>query len=738
MRQFYLLLPLFALCLRLSGQSTSPDFNTAYAQQLQAALSGEGSAGAYKGLSAAVFVPGQGQWIGTYGSADGSQPVTPDMRFCIASNTKAFTAALCLKLQDEGLLSLDDSVGQWLPPFPNVSPSIRIRQLLNHQSGLFDFYNDATNATLDEFDNNPDSLWSPADVLSTIGAPFFPPGEGYIYSNTNFLVAAMCCAAAADTSIGYLFQNRIFDAIGLPKTVYASEGAPVFDQPWAMLLSSSNAPLLDPTQAIGFNSFIQAAGGIWSTPADLVRWYPTLFAGNFLSESARAELRTTEPWSSYALGLRVQNRFGATLRYHGGAWGYRSFLCYDEKTGITVALLSNLQGKSVTAVGEALLETALNALPVKPADLRLVELVSPKNGVICGPIDSVRLVVGNVGTLPIGQMSALYRYDNAAPSSVTIPLSPALQPGQTRLVGFPAGFVLTGQHRCDVGIVLQNSPSSTPEYTFDNRKTAFFNLQNNGGQALGFLEDFSAEGVLPTGWISHQPENVLDWGRSPFAGDGGALCRNNFNDGNLNVAYLLDLPLLAPGTTGELRIQFDYAYAPYPGFAEDTLELQLSADCGQTFGTLWKKGGTELATAPATTSSYLPADGDWASETLDYAAISPNNLALRFRVLNRFGNNIWLDNVRVDGIVATQEAAALHHELRPNPLRHEALLTLSQPVEDAQLLLSDLSGRIVLAQNGLSGTQIRVQRQNLPAGAYFYQLRENGLTLAVGKMLVVD
>jgi CubicO group peptidase (beta-lactamase class C family) len=89
-----------------------------------------------KGVSAAVLIPGQGLWQGVSGISSLSplDSIRPDMLFSIGSNTKAFTSNVILTLVNEGKLSLDDSLGKWLPPHRNITGTVKIRQLLNMTS----------------------------------------------------------------------------------------------------------------------------------------------------------------------------------------------------------------------------------------------------------------------------------------------------------------------------------------------------------------------------------------------------------------------------------------------------------------------------------------------------------------------------------------------------------------------------------------------------------------------------
>ena len=81
-----------------------------------------------------------------------SDPVTrdsihPEMIIAAGSITKNFIAVLILQLTEEGVLTLEESLGQWLPAYSNIYRGIAIRQLLNHTSGIFNFDDNSKNAS---------------------------------------------------------------------------------------------------------------------------------------------------------------------------------------------------------------------------------------------------------------------------------------------------------------------------------------------------------------------------------------------------------------------------------------------------------------------------------------------------------------------------------------------------------------------------------------------------------------
>src|SRR5581483_622324 len=144
--------------------------------------------------SAAVIVrsPRLGDWSATFGTRQlgGAQPVTLADHVRIGSNTKPMTGTVILQLVDEDALSLDDPVSKYRPDVPN-GDQITITQLLNMRSGLYNYSESAEfNQALDD---TPNRVWKPHDLLAIAfqQPPYFAPGTGYHYSNTNTVLLGL-------------------------------------------------------------------------------------------------------------------------------------------------------------------------------------------------------------------------------------------------------------------------------------------------------------------------------------------------------------------------------------------------------------------------------------------------------------------------------------------------------------------------------------------------------------------
>jgi len=313
------------------------------------------------GMSAGVYVPGQGIWQGTSGVSFSGCPVSADMKFGIASNTKLFVSTAMLILAEDNLLSLDDSLHTWLPVYPNIDPDITIRQLLNHTSGISEPL--SVSPWMDTIMNNPTRVFTPEEVLGWVGAPLFMPGTGWSYSNINYILAGMVAESATGIHISQIIRDSILSPLNLYNTFYDVE-EPEIDtvaHRWY-----NNVDFSD-TSRIGLNTAGGCAGALFSSSADMVNWYNALMNGQILDPASFAELTDfiAGPVSyTYGLGLENQSFFGHTTWGHGGStWGYKSRMVYDPCMGITVCGLANSFPAGMDGITLLLLRVLINHLP---------------------------------------------------------------------------------------------------------------------------------------------------------------------------------------------------------------------------------------------------------------------------------------------------------------------------------------------------------------------------------------
>ncbi len=340
---------LFALllCQATNAQTVHPDLEKA----LNRALDSIRTVLNVKSLGAAVQLPNGAVWATSKGISALSplDTVTPDHHYAIGSVTKTITAACILQLADEGLLSLDDSLHLWLETLPFVNPNITIRQLLRHQSGLYDVITDQAYNIASQ--SNIDSVWVLKNVLTTfMHAPLFQPGAGWSYSNTNFLLLGMIIEAVTGNDYYQEFRERFFTPLNLN-----SLSLPPYDalpSPIAHLwldITGDNVPDDANNFFSNWRSFYSTAGpagGYYATPADMAIWMKAFMTGTMHSPAIMAAAKTTvgtnlPSATKYGLGI-MERKFSAMTCYgHGGDIGYSSLVYYFPVKDISVAILCN-------------------------------------------------------------------------------------------------------------------------------------------------------------------------------------------------------------------------------------------------------------------------------------------------------------------------------------------------------------------------------------------------------------
>jgi len=292
----------------------------------------------------------------------GRTAVTPNNLWQIGSNTKAFTSATILQLEAEGKLSIDQTVGRWLPEYP-AWKDVTIRRLLDMTSGI-PGYNKVP-AMLRAYAENPKRNFTISELLAYVypgnpNAP--PPTTGYDYSNTNYLLAELIVERASGRSYPSELERRFFRPIaGLSDTYYSGTIYPrgVRDRTVSGYFFSHAGDEIGLARLFGRDvrddsvSWMQAAGGIVSTPEDLTRWARALYTGPMLAPKQRAELfslvseksgkpivRTT-PSDPSGFGLGVVQlttpEIGTIWWYQGESLGYRMIHVYFPRQDAVIA-----------------------------------------------------------------------------------------------------------------------------------------------------------------------------------------------------------------------------------------------------------------------------------------------------------------------------------------------------------------------------------------------------------------
>ncbi|MCV7402171.1 beta-lactamase family protein [Mycobacterium fragae] len=288
---------------------------------------------------AAVLVLRDGEPIvrAGYGLAEleTNTPATPETNYRLASVTKQFTAASILLLAEDGRLSLDDRVREWLPSLPKADETVLIRHLLTHTSGLIDYE--------DLIPENVTAQLHDADVLrllETQDRTHFRPGTGYRYSNSGYALLALIVERASGKTFAMFLRERIFQPLGMKNTVAHQKG-----------ISTVNNRAFGYTEEAGCwnqtdqdqTSAVLGDGGIYSSIDDLAKWDAALYDERLLRPSSlqaafTPATHTDNPEIEYGYGWRIT---GETLWHSGETVGFRNVIVRYPKRHITVVVLTN-------------------------------------------------------------------------------------------------------------------------------------------------------------------------------------------------------------------------------------------------------------------------------------------------------------------------------------------------------------------------------------------------------------
>ena len=159
-------------------------------------------------------------------------------------------------------------------------------------------------------------------------------------------------------------------------------------------------------------------------------------------------------------------------------------------------------------------------------------------------------------------------------------------------------------------------------------------------------------------------DNGTTWTRGDVDGPTGAktgvMYMGYFNYNTVGTTDGLLSPKFDISGYTNPTLMFDVSYAPYSTSYFDQLAVVVSDDCGSTFDTLYLKAGADLSTAGTSTSTFVPNDpSDWRTDTVSLANLSSNNVQFEFVGICGYGNNLYLDNIRVIDLAGTPSTATL-------------------------------------------------------------------------------
>ncbi|SMO51073.1 serine hydrolase [Gracilimonas mengyeensis] len=320
------------------------------------------------GAAVLVMENGEVTFQESYGMANLTYdiPMQEKTRHNIGSTSKHFLTFGLLLLQEQGQLSLDDDVRDYIPELPEFDHPVTLRNIVTHTSGYREFLN-----TIAMTGRNPSTDLSQEQIINIVQRqPELQnvPGAEWNYNNTGYALATEVIERVTDESFPEWMRKNVFEPIGMMHTVVRHSPAQIVE---------NRSVGYEPAKSGGYKEVTDlggamGAGGIHSTMDDLAKWIQNLLEPKVGTQEMITAMTTPDTLnnghsSGYGLGLFIQEYKGLTHYHHGGAdLAHRSMLMIFPEIGgavVTQSNFSNFNGSIPNKIADLFFEDHLKTEP---------------------------------------------------------------------------------------------------------------------------------------------------------------------------------------------------------------------------------------------------------------------------------------------------------------------------------------------------------------------------------------
>ncbi len=210
---------------------------------------------------------------------------------------------------------------------------------------------------------------------------------------------------------------------------------------------------------------------------------------------------------------------------------------------------------------------------------------------------------------------------------------------------------------------------------------------------------------------------------------------NNYNSNSTGTTdKFVSSVITGTSAFDSLYVSFDYAYdAGNSSSLSDTLELQVTTDCGKTFTTVWENYGTGLQTTTGYSPGFIPNTNDWKNVSLNlFSYVGTNDFQAYFVFKGNKQNNLYIDNINLYGITVPVRLKQQGYLIYPNPFHQQFIIRNYQvPVTLQSAHIYNSMGQLIWSKeyNGKAYTLMNVDFSGPPPGVYILKLQYTDKTV---------
>ncbi len=346
---------------------------------------------------------------------------------------------------------------------------------------------------------------------------------------------------------------------------------------------------------------------------------------------------------------------------------------------------------------------------------------------ICAAAVTPEVTLANMGNNDLTAVEIHYAMDGG--TSNTYSWTGLLAPGATTNVTLPVLALTTGAHQLNV---WTTAPNGTTDANTGNDELEGSFRSTDPVQALPFSEGFDDVTFPPAGWsyVHFNPNNYMAHSAAAggFGASTGCLKMDHYS-GDMDITGQLDHLLMprmdlsnAPfGTT----LDFAVAHRQYNSSSADRLMVKASTDCGATWTTLYDKEGATLSTGTPATGAFTPTAVQWRNDYVDLIAVlGQADVLFMFETESNYGNNMYIDDVRIANSVGIAEPSVTAATLFPNPNNGAFAILANSLTGTVQVRVLAVDGSLVQQRTwaATQGAMLDVDLGATARGSYVVEL----------------